>query len=217
MEVLITSKTKFGSKHVCVGGLVLKDNRFIRLLNRGGARNPKGWYQFVDTPLNIGDIWDIDFIDSPHAIKPHLEDVFIQLNGKISEVDNIADFIKETGVDIVEGNISNLFQGMLSWFGKKQSGFLPENNKELLNYSVGFWISDQDLILDGNRYFYNHKVVGIIPFKKSLKWVGTVEPLSTIPKGCLIRVSLAKWWPPKDELKNYEVPHGCYLQLSGWY
>ena len=200
MEVLITSKTKFGKNHACVGGLVLNENRFIRLLNRGGARNPKGWYQFADTPLNIGDIWNIEFNNSPHATEPHVEDVFIKINNKISEVDNLADFIKGAGVEIVEGAISNLFEGKLSWFGKNQIGYLPEDQAEMLNYSVGFWVSDQDLVLNGNRYFYRHKVMGLISVNKSLKWVGMVDPIAIIPKGSLIRVSLAKWWPPKSEL-----------------
>ncbi|WP_179375776.1 hypothetical protein [Winogradskyella wichelsiae] len=59
--------------------------------------------------------------------------------------------------------------------------------------------------------------MGLITVSKSLKWVGMVEPLKIIPKGTLIRVSLAKWWPRKNKLKDYNVPHGCYLQLSGWY
>lgn len=217
MEVLITSKTKFGENHVCVGGLVIRDNKYIRLLNRGGSRNPRGWYQFADTPLNIGDIWDIDFKDSPYALEPHLEDVFITINKKISKVENISDFIKNQGVPIIEGSIINLFDGKLQWFGKNQSGYLSEDQEKMPTQSVGFWISDEDLVLSGNRYFYTYKIMGLFTVSKSLKWVGTVEPLKIIPKGTLIRVSLAKWWPPKNSPKDYNVPHGCYLQLSGWY
>lgn len=217
MDVLITSKTKFGKTHVCVGGLVLKENRFIRLLNRGGDRKPSGWYQFADTPLKIGDIWDIDFKNSPNAVEPHLEDVFITINGKKAEVENLNDFIKESGVPIIEGSIENLFEGKLEWFGKNGNGYLPENQVEMPAQSVGFWICDTDLILNGNRYYYTYKLMGLITKSKSLKWVGLEEPLEVIPKGTLIRVSLAKWWPPKSELKKYNVPYGCYLQLSGWY
>ncbi|WP_434036008.1 dual OB domain-containing protein [Formosa sp. 4Alg 33] len=216
MEVLITSKTKFGKNHVCVGGLVVKENRFIRLLNRGGARNPSGWYQFADTPLNIGDIWDIDFNDSPNAVEPHLEDVFIKINKKVSEVSDIADFIKKSGVTIWEGNITNTFESKLEWLGNG-SGYLPETIKEMPVQSVGFWISDIDITLSDSRYFYKYKLMGLITISKSLKWVGMEKPIETIPKGTLIRVSLAKWWPPKDKLDDYAVPHGCYLQLSGWY
>lgn len=46
MEILITSKTHKGNA-ACVGGLVLSNNRYVRLLN------PGNWDQFVDTDLNI--------------------------------------------------------------------------------------------------------------------------------------------------------------------
>ncbi|MBU2996352.1 hypothetical protein KO500_07895 [Cellulophaga baltica] len=211
MEVLITSKTKYGSKHVCVGGLVLENNSYIRLLNRGGARNPKGWYQFSDTDLNIGDVWDIDFKASPYIQKPHVEDVFIEVNKKIRIVPDLADFINRCGVKIYEGHIENLFEGKLKW-QKNDKGYISENEQELPNSSVGFWKSDTDLILEGDRYFYNHKLLGVIPKQKSLKYVGMENPPKIIPKETLIRISLAKW------LKvNEDIEERCYLQLSGWY
>jgi hypothetical protein len=55
MEVLILSKTKYGSTLVCVGGICVSNKQFISLLNQGG------YYQPADTQFNIGDIWDITF------------------------------------------------------------------------------------------------------------------------------------------------------------
>ncbi|WP_341216580.1 hypothetical protein [uncultured Wocania sp.] len=210
MEVLITSKTKYGNNHVCVGGLVLNNNRFIRLLNRGGARNPKGWYQFANTPLNVGDVWDIDFKDSPHITEPHIEDVFIKINHKIRVVNNLSQFLIKSGVKIYKGHIDNLFDGKLKWQNDGK-GYISGSNQHLPSQSVGFWISDIDLVLEDSRYFYNYKILSFINKKKSLKWVGVNNGIATIPKGTLIRVSLAKWLPSEH------VEDRCYLQLSGWY
>ena len=212
MEVLITSKTKYGNNHVCVGGLVLKNNRFIRLLTRGGDRNPKGWYQFANTPLNVGDIWDIDFKDSPHISEPHVEDVFIKINKKVKTISNLSNFLNKSGVNIYNGHIDNLFDAKLKWQKDDGKGYISgKKQKDLPSQSVGFWVSDIDLILEDDRYFYNYSFLGSIPKKKSLKWVGTSKSIAVIPKGTLIRVSLAKWLPSKH------VEDRCYLQLSGWY
>ncbi|WP_276166750.1 dual OB domain-containing protein [Zobellia alginiliquefaciens] len=216
MRILITSKTRYGSKHACVGGLNLENKSFVRLLNPGGIKKPEGWYQFLDTPLNIGDIWDIDIKISPYTKAPHIEDVFIGKKTKIEQIDDLDSFIKESGVEIWEGHIDKLFDGCLSWL-KNGSGYLAETQDEFPKYSVGFWVSDKDLILHKERYFYKYKTLGIFESEKSLKWVGFEKPPKLIPKGTLIRVSLAKWWPPRYKLEKYNAPHGCYLQISGWY
>ena len=46
-----------------------------------------------------------------------------------------------------------------------------------------------------------------------IKYVGLQPTEDIIPKGTLLRVSLARWWSPND----VEVENRCYLQLSGWY
>ena len=48
---------------------------------------------------------------------------------------------------------------------------------------------------------------------QSSKYVGLQPTEDIIPKGTLLRVSLARWWSPND----VEVENRCYLQLSGWY
>ena len=72
MEVLILSKTKYGSTQVCVGGICISNKQFIRLLNQGG------YYQPADTHFNIGDIWEISFTPVTVRKEPHNEDVIIQ-------------------------------------------------------------------------------------------------------------------------------------------
>ena len=52
MEVLIVSKTRMNNNFACVGGLVLENNTFVRLLN------PGRFNQSVNGPFNIGDVFD---------------------------------------------------------------------------------------------------------------------------------------------------------------
>lgn len=48
---------------------------------------------------------------------------------------------------------------------------------------------------------------------KQIVYKGNQTALEVIPKGRLIRLSLAKWWKPEDS----DIEARCYLQLSGWY
>ncbi|MBK6496893.1 MAG: hypothetical protein IPG00_01470 [Saprospiraceae bacterium] len=83
---------------------------------------------------------------------------------------------------------------------------LPEN-------SVGFWISDQDLILDKDNKHYNYPTANVFARTKHFPYVGFEPNVEVIPSGTLMRVSLARWWCPEDS----DLPERCYLQLSGWY
>jgi len=225
MEVLITSKTRKG-KMACVGGMILKNNRNVRLLNNGN------WDQPIDTEFNIGDIWDISFEERTDKVPPHIEDVIITSKKFVRKIENISEFIKNSGVKIYEGSPENLFDGLIRWTFNG-SGFI--NKSEIPQCSVAFWIPDKNLNTDSKYYYYisekmpikvekeysfitkDNKVIkfihagGIFTFK--LKYVGFEEPIRSIPAGTLLRVSLARWWKPDDK----EVEERCYLQLSGWY
>lgn len=48
-----------------------------------------------------------------------------------------------------------------------------------------------------------------------IPYVGFEPAVDLIPKGTLVRVSLARWWRPHDSPPDME--ERCYLQLSGWY
>jgi hypothetical protein len=94
MEVLILSKTKYGSTQVCVGGICISNKQFIRLLNNGG------YYQPADTQFNIGDIWDITFTVNPNRKEPHNEDVTIHTYKFIRKIYPLETYIKNMGVQI---------------------------------------------------------------------------------------------------------------------
>ena len=71
MHVLILSKTEYGASQYCIGGIVISNHQFIRLLE------PGGYYQPRNTKLEIGDIWDIDFQNAQSTREPHNEDVIV--------------------------------------------------------------------------------------------------------------------------------------------
>ncbi|WP_166967334.1 dual OB domain-containing protein [Yeosuana marina] len=200
MEVLITSKTHVGNS-ACVGGIVLETLQFVRLLNG------KNTYQPGDTELEIGQIWEIDFASHPD-VAPHVEDVYVINKKFIRTLADVRAFVVKN-LNVWEGKPEILFDGLLKWTGNG-SGFL-DNPNNLPQNSVGFWISDRDLILEDNRYFvYKRKRIWK---SRKFSYVGFPDRISVIPAGTLIRVSLAKWWKPED----IAIGHRCYLQLSGWY
>jgi len=77
--------------------------------------------------------------------------------------------------------------------------------------ATGFWIPDSPLKLDVDDrdkrgYYTNHR---------HLSYVGTEEEVDVIQAGQLVRVSLARWWKPRDADPSFE--ERCYAQISGWY
>jgi uncharacterized protein YeeX (DUF496 family) len=204
MEVLITSKTHKG-KAACVGGIIINNNQFVRLLN------PGNWDQYSDTDFDIGDIWDISFQNREDIEPPHIEDVIIQTKEYSRKLENISEFIINCGVTIYQGSPSTIFNGLLGWTGKG-NGYIG-NRENLPPNSVGFWISDKDLSLDDDDKHYLYPSENPFSRTKSFPYVGFDDKVDVIPAGTLMRLSLARWWKPEDSVINER----CYLQLSGWY
>jgi hypothetical protein len=204
MEVLITSKTHKG-KVACVGGLVIDNNRLVRLLNPGNRD------QFPDTDLHIGEVWDIGFQAREDVEPPHIEDVVIHSKKYFGNIDDISGFIMNSGIAIYKGSPNQIFEGALRWSGSG-SGFI-EKNGQLPAHSVGFWISDRDLTLEPDEKHYCYSMNNIYVSDKRFAYVGFEPRTDKIPAGTLLRVSLARWWKPE----NSDMNERCYLQLSGWY
>lgn len=203
METLILSKTHFGNS-VCVGGMVLKNKQYVRLLNPGGR------YQYADTKLSIGDVWDIDFKESDDIVEPHVEDVIINSKRFVRTIDGLSQYILKSGVTIWRGPVTEIFDSKLIWAGTGV-GYLSENKPDYPKNSVGFWLSDKPLTYDNDEhYVYSAKTR---PFERKLKYKGIPEAIETIPANTLLRVSLPKWWKHPDS----DLEKRCYLQLSGWY
>lgn len=202
MEIIITSKTHKG-KAACVGGLIISNHRFVRLLN------PGNWDQYADTDFGIGDIWEISFTDRDDVEPPHIEDIIIHTKRFLRKVENFKDFIISSNIQVFQGSPSNIFNGLLGWTGSG-SGYIG-NRENLPQNSVGFWISDKDLTLQEKHYHYTSE--NRFTRDKRFPYVGFANAIDIIPSGTLMRISLARWWKPEDS----DIGERCYLQLSGWY
>lgn len=204
MEILITSKTHKG-KAACVGGMIIRNNNFVRLLS------PGNWDQYADTDFDIGDIWDIQFSSREDVNPPHIEDIIIGSKNYIKKVENISDFILNSGVEIFRGSPNRIFNDLLNWTGSG-GGYIGDRHR-LPNNSVGFWISDQDLEMESDEKHYHYSSNKAFAQVRRFPYVGFEPPINVIPSGTLMRVSLARWWKPEDS----QMSERCYLQLSGWY
>lgn len=203
-EIIIVSKTKMKDNHVCIGG-VTKDGLLVRLLDENG-------FNHLDTiDFEIGQVYDIEFENRQNIIPPHVEDILVK-SKNFKETNSIKLWLIAKKVKIWRGNADNLFDGKLEWDvnrGTSRSflkGYISSNNIPI--HSVGFWIADRDLYFQSNYGKYNYTNGDIV----QLPYVGVNNPINKIPKGTIIRVSLARWWS-----KDTETEERCYLQLSGFY
>jgi ATP-dependent DNA helicase RecQ len=206
MEVLIVSKTHMSSA-ACVGGLVLSNNRYVRLLNPGNYNQPS------NTEFEVGDIYDLTFSDRTNIHPPHFEDVIISSKTFVRRVDNMPNILTQRNIIDWNGHINNLFGGLLSWT-ISGTGYIPFGGQMPVK-SVGFWIADKDLI---RVSFENNRVRFRYPNGtnyRNISYVGYQDTLAIIPAGTILRVSLSRIFPPENS--EITTPRGYYLQLSGWY
>lgn len=209
-KVLIISRTKMKEEKVCVGGLDIDEHRSVRLLDNNGR------HETADAcPYNIFDVWDIDYVMKSATVLPHsAEDAYVSKRQRLFKVSiERPDFISmliRNGINVYEGNICNAFCGMLD---STDNGRLYIARPNVPDHSTCFWICDRDLRRDlfhGINYRYND---GTSRWGYKIKYVGVdEETLEVIPKGTLIRLSLAHWWDT-----NGTTEDRCYLQLSGYF
>lgn len=202
--VLILSKTQMNNNQVCVGGLTLK-GRYVRLLDENGNNQPE------NTDFAPKQAWEIEFVERPNNVAPHVEDILVHSRtrkGRLKDKITIKDFIEKRNIPIWRGHPDELFNRLIQWT-PSGSGYINRDGG-VPGHSVGFWISDRDLRrkdYKGIRYQYPSSSGW-----RSIKFKGLEEPVDIIPAGTLIRVSLARWHTFNDD----EQPK-CWLQLSGWY
>ena len=204
MKVLILSKTHIGNS-ACIGGIMIDTFQYVRLM----AGTKPRLYQPSNTSFNVGNIWDIEFDESPD-IPPHIEDVIVREKKYVSSID-VRQFVvehnKKGNITIWKGKPNTLFDGCLE-FLDNNIAYIGTTN--ISNHSIGFWILNKELGLSTTNYLGKIKY-RYLNDEVDMSYVGFEDPIETIPTGTLLRVSLAKWFTPTNR------PHGCYLQLSGWY
>jgi len=203
MEVLIVAKTHM-SQAFCIGAMELESKRNIRLLTSSGENQP------INTDLNVGQIWNIEYTNRQTIIPPHYEDVLVSSKTYIREQQNLKNFLIDNA-NIWKGDQYSIFDGKI-YHEIGRSGYFTIDHG-LPSQSVGFWLPDKNLELtifqDKKHYFYFGDTNDVF----SIPYVGYGKPIEQIKKGSLVRVSLARWWKP-----NPSVDHKrCYCQLSGWY
>lgn len=204
-KVIVVSKTQIKSEY-CIGG-ILEDGHFVRLLKSDGHN------QDTTTIFTIGRWYDIEYRERPHKRPPHIEDILVlrAFPCDIALHNDLQHFIKnEISSNIWQGGATVLFDGKLKW---SASGSAYINSEAIPEHSVGFWEPNVSLLMrkfeDTGKIKYSYKDV---ERWYNIPYVGLQNPISRIPAGTLLRVSLARWWQ-KDE----NTEERCYLQLSGWY
>lgn len=199
--VLIVAKTRMKQGRICVGAHDLADFRSLRLFHHDGSRLSE------DADLEIGEVWELEYVPRPNPVPPHLEDVLVKPDGYFvrSEPDP-AELVMQR--DIVWSGVDEVFDGCLS-FSDAGSAYVPEGGP-LPTRSTGYWQPDHDLDLyesfDKPRYRWTGE--GEL---NGVGYVGLSAPAQTIPAGSLVRLSLSHAFPPGGD------PSGFWLQLSGWF
>lgn len=204
-RVLIVAKTRMHNA-ACVSGLTIDTNRSIRLLRTNG------YNQQVNTPFEVGQVWELDFHPSSQITPPHIEDVIVTRERLIGHCTNLADILTQR-VRTWHGEPKQLFDGLLVI--DKLSAYISESNG-VPGCSTGYWLPNKPLNMTqkNENLYYQIKYDAYKHYQGTLliKYVGFANPIQSIPANTLIRVSLARWWMPTG------VNEGrCYLQLSGWY
>jgi hypothetical protein len=209
-KILIVSKTKMANNHVCVGGIDLDNKLSVRLLNTNG------YHELIDEcPYSIREVWKIEYQRHNQRPLPHSEDVRVISRNKIGILRqdlSILSILNQFHFKVYDGNIRDTFEGKLK---STNSGTLYISESDVPNSSTCFWICDNDISRDDYngkiRYRYND---GSRRWGNNISYVGIeANPAQIIPRGALVRLSLAHWWSPEDSTDEER----CYLQLSGWY
>jgi len=196
---------------ICIGGIDLDKSISVRLLDRNGYHEPK-----EDCPYNLNEIWDVEYIHSPRHL-PHSEDVRVISRtryGVLKDELSILDILEKFNFKVYTGSITKTFEGRLKSTNSGTLYVSNSENKGIPQNSTCFWICDIEIrrkdYQDKIRYNYDD---GTRQWGYSISYVGLEEnPVQIIPKGTLVRLSLAHWWKPQ----NSEDEERCYLQLSGW-
>ncbi|MFN0172288.1 MAG: dual OB domain-containing protein [Bryobacteraceae bacterium] len=200
-QVLVVARTRMYGGKVCIGALSDAGEN-LRLMN-----------QHCDSDLGtksiyrVGEWWQVECEPCGTKTPPHVEDVSVAVAKKLGLQDNLAQYLNKA-TKPWKGPIDVLFDGKIRFTGNGGGYISPA---DVPAGATGFWIPDSPLTLDVDErdkrgYYNNHR---------HLSYVGTEEEVDVIPAGTLVRVSLARWWKPRDADPSFE--ERCYAQLSGWY
>ncbi len=201
MKVVIVARTRM-QNGVCVGAVSMEDGRLMRLLSPTGGHLP------FDARYEVGYAWEVDFRPSPYAGAPHVEDCRVYRGLRVDYVADLAAYLSERVVTWV-GDRDALFDGLLLRSDRGR-GHISRTHG-IPDCSTGFWRPDTPLrqVIERGRNYFAHGPEGaetIIPY------VGMGKAPESIDAGSLARVSLSRWYAPKEGQEEM-----CWLQMSGAY
>lgn len=202
MNVLIVARTRMSRDRRCIGGLA-DDGRSVRLLT--GA----GHHWDTSAPFQVGQVWDVEFQPAQNVVPPHVEDVLASKYDFVREQPALRNHLLGR-VAPWRGGIDQVFGGVLG-YTSNDNGYVCAR-LGIPDQSTGFWLPDRDLTLRADDKHYDYRDGRL---NRGLSYVGEPAPVSVLPAGTLVRVSLARWWKQEDAAPDFE--ERCYLQLSGWY
>lgn len=203
MKVLIVAKTRRGGG-ACVGGIT-EEGRSVRLVVPDAATHDHAGLEY-----EVGEVWEVEATPGEHIIPPHVENTIVWRAHRLRRLANVERVILRF-MPPVAGGPEKLFDGRLQ--ASSSGALYVVERAGLPSHSTMFWTPDQPLTLDCEskriRYRYPTSDGG-----RTVTFVGYQEPITAIPAGTLLRVSLAHWWRPKER-PDEELR--CYVQLSGWF
>ena len=202
MRAVIVSRTKMHGNDRCIGALAA-DNQSLRLLNQHGG------HQSITSPFQIGQLWDLEWTRPGALTPPHVEDVFIRTYQLVGTQQDLRGYLLGR-VEPWRGGVEHLFDELLD-FTSKNNGYICKR-VGVPNRSTGFWLLDRDLTVQGDGKHFDYP--SDFGDARSIAYVGEPPVSRVIPAGTLVRVSLARWWRPRDAP---DMEERCYLQLSGCY
>lgn len=200
--VVVVARTRMYGAKVCVGALSDK-GEYLRLMNEACESDIA-----ARVPFRIGEWWEIDCEPCGPQTPPHVEDVAVAKARKVGEEKKLSKYLLSV-TKPWKGSMAVLFDGKIK-FTRNGGGYISA--ADVPSRATGFWIPTEQLHLDTDerdkRGYYDS-------VNRHLSYVGTDEEVESIEAGRLVRVSLARWWKPRDADPTFE--ERCYAQLSGWY
>lgn len=205
MQVAIVGRTVWSDRR-CIGAAGLDDGRACRLLPstfKPGVHS--SWFHEADSPLKIGDVWEIEGAPNKWARAPHTEDFILRRMTFVRRLENIRQFI-ETTCPVVDGPIDQAFGGTLKV--SRDRLLIPVAGRTP-DHSTCFWRCDQPLLRFDEknkiRFIYNNCTIS---------YVGEQPPRVRrflLPEGSIIRLSLSR------QFTTERHPSAYWLQISDWY
>lgn len=215
-RVLIVGRTLMRDGILCIGGHDL-DNDWRALRLRPNEKHI-GWLEHR-CPFHVGEEWEVLYQPVVEALPPHTEDVRVLAKQRLSaSTSSLAGRIR-LNCDVWEEGAEVFGGAPEPASGAGNKFFIPEDSEHVPKRSTGYWLPPSDLHLEepyakssNARPSFGYRWRKPDGDERRIPYVGAADPEEIIRRGCLVRLSLARLWPPDDGSQR-----GYRLMLSGWF